>query len=287
MPTIAFLGLGAIGSRMARRLVENGRTLRVWNRSPQPIAALTRLGAVAAASPREAAEEADVVISMVADDAAARAVWLDPQSGAVQGLRAGSVAVESSTVTPAWIAELDAAVKGRGAALVDAPVSGSLPAAEAGQLLVLLGGDGAAVETVKEALAPLAAAFRHLGPSGRAARFKLALNHLLGAQIALMAEVLAGLANDGFDEKAAAELLAGSPIVSPAAANYGRQMAAGQHEKLFGVDLMAKDLRYALQVGAAKGVSSPIAEAALGVFERASNAGLGATNVSRVRTLYP
>jgi len=186
-----------------------------------------------------------------------------------------------------WIAELGAAVKTRGAALVDAPVSGSLPAAEAGQLLVLLGGDEAAVETVKEALAPLAAAFRHLGPSGRGARFKLALNHLLGAQIALMAEVLAGLANDGFDEKAAAELLAGSPIVSPAAANYGRQMAAGQHEKLFGVDLMAKDLRYALQVGAAKGVSSPIAEAALGVFERASQSGLGAANVSRVRTLYP
>jgi 3-hydroxyisobutyrate dehydrogenase len=287
MPTIAFLGLGAIGSRMARRLVENGRTLRVWNRSPQPIAALTRLGAIAAGSPREAAEEADVVVSMVADDTAARAVWLDPQSGAVQGLRAGAVAIESSTVTPAWIAELGAAVEARGAALVDAPVSGSLPTAEAGQLLVLLGGDEAAVEIVKEALAPLAAAFRHLGPSGRGARFKLALNHLLGAQIALMAEVLAGLANDGFDERAAAELLAGSPIVSPAAANYGRQMAAGQHDKLFGVDLMAKDLRYALQVGAANGVSSPIAEAALGVFERASKAGLGAANVSRVRTLYP
>jgi 3-hydroxyisobutyrate dehydrogenase len=287
MPTIAFLGLGAIGSRMARRLVENGRTLRVWNRSPQPIAALTRLGAIAAASPRQAAEEANVVVSMVADDTAARAVWLDPQSGAVQGLRAGAVAVESSTVTPAWIAELGAAVTARGATLVDAPVSGSLPTAEAGQLLVLLGGDEAAVEIVKEALAPLAAAFRHLGPSGRGARFKLALNHLLGAQIALMAEVLAGLANDGFDEKAAAELLAGSPIVSPAAGNYGRQMAAGQHDKLFGVDLMAKDLRYALQVDAANGVSSPIAEAALGLFERASRAGLGAANVSRVRTLYP
>jgi len=287
MPTIAFLGLGAMGSRMARRLIENGRTLRVWNRSPQPIAALTRIGAVAAASPREAAQEADIVVSMLADEAAARAVWLDPRSGAAEGLRAGSVAVESSTVTPAWIAELGAAITARGATLIDAPVAGSLPAAEAGQLLILLGGDEAAVETVKEALTPLAAAFRHLGPSGRGARFKLALNHLLGAQVALMAEVLAGLAADGFDESAAVEALAGAPVVSPAAANYGRQMAAGRHERQFGVDLMAKDLRYALQVGAAKGVKAPIAEAALGVFTAASKAGLGAANASSVRTLYP
>jgi 3-hydroxyisobutyrate dehydrogenase len=287
MPTIAFLGMGAMGSRMARRLLENGRTLTVWNRSPAPIAALTQLGAVAAASPRQAAEGADIVVSMVADDAAARAVWLDPRSGAAQGLRAGSIAVESSTVTPGWIAELGAAVEARGAALVDAPVAGSLPAAAAGQLLVLMGGDDAAVDKVKAALAPLAAAFRHLGPSGRGARFKLTLNHLLGAQIALMAEALAGLAADGFDEKAAAEALAGAPVVSPAAANYGRLMAAGQHDKLFGVDLMAKDLRYALQVGAAKGVKAPIAEAALGVFERASQSGLGDSNASSVRKLYP
>lgn len=286
MSTIAFLGLGAMGSRMARRLIENGRTLVVWNRSPQPIAELTRLGAVAAASPREAAERADIVVSMVADDAAARAVWLDPDSGALQGLRPGSTAIESSTVTPAWIAELGGAVAARGATLIDAPVAGSLAAVEAGQLLVLMGGDATAAEAVKEALAPLAAGFRHLGPSGRGARFKLALNHLLGAQIALMAEVLAGLAADGFDERAAAEALAGAPVVSPAAAGYGRLMAADKHDRQFGVDLMVKDLRYALKVGAAKGVNSPIAAAALAVFEQASQQGLGDANASSVRKVY-
>jgi len=287
MSTIGFLGLGAMGSRMARRLIENGRTLVVWNRSPQPVAALTALGASAAATPREAAEKADVVVTMVADDAAARAVWLDRQTGAAAGLRAGAIAVEMSTVTPAWIAELGAAVAARGAALVDAPVAGSLPAVEAGQLVVLMGGDAAAADKVKEALAPLAAGFRHLGPSGRGARFKLALNHLLGAQIALMAEVLAGLAADGFDEKVAAEALAGAPVVSPAAAGYGRLMAADKHDRQFGVDLMVKDLRYALKVSAAKGVKAPIAEAALAVFERASGAGLGEANASSVRKVYP
>ena len=287
MSTIAFLGLGAMGSRMARRLIENGRTLIVWNRSPQPVAALTALGASAAATPREAAEKADVVVTMVADDAAARAVWLDRQTGAAAGLRAGATAVEMSTVTPAWIAELGAAVAARGAALVDAPVAGSLPAVEAGQLVVLMGGDAAAADKVKEALAPLAAGFRHLGPSGRGARFKLALNHLLGAQIALMAEVLAGLAADGFDERAAAEALAGTPVVSPAAAGYGRLMAADKHDRQFGVDLMVKDLRYAQKVGAAKGVKAPIAEAALAVFECASGAGLGEANASSVRKVYP
>jgi len=287
MSTIAFLGLGAMGSRMARRLIEGGRTLVVWNRSPQPVAGLAELGARVAASPREAAEAADLVVSIVTDDEAARTVWLEPQAGAAQGLRAGAVAVEMSTVTPAWIAELGAAVKAHGATLVDAPVAGSLPAVEAGQLLVLMGGDAAAAEKVKEALAPLAAGFRHLGRSGRGVRFKLALNHLLGAQVALMAEVLSGLAADGFDEKAAVEALAGVPVVSPAAANYGRQMAAGQGERQFGVDLMAKDLRYALAAGAAKGVEAPIGRAALGVFERASQAGLGEANASSVRKLYP
>ena len=287
MSTIAFLGLGAMGSRMARRLVEHGRTLIAWNRSPQPLAALAALGARAAASPRQAAQDADLVISMVADDAAARAVWFDPHSGAAAGLKAGAVAVEMSTVTPAWIAELGAAVAARGAALVDASVAGSLPAVEAGQLLVLMGGDAAAAETVKEALAPLASGFRHFGPLGRGARFKLALNHLLGAQIALMAEVLAGLAADGFDEKAAAEALAGAPVVSPAAALYGRLMAADRHDRQFAVDLMVKDLRYALQVGDAKSVKSPIAAGALAVFEQASQAGLGEANASSVRKLYP
>jgi 3-hydroxyisobutyrate dehydrogenase len=121
--TIAFLGLGAMGSRMARRLLERGDKVRVWNRSPGPVEALADEGAEAGASPREAATGADAVITMVSDDHAARAVWLDPVSGGLAGLKPGALAIESSTVTRDWIAELNAAARARGVALVDAPVA--------------------------------------------------------------------------------------------------------------------------------------------------------------------
>jgi 3-hydroxyisobutyrate dehydrogenase-like beta-hydroxyacid dehydrogenase len=275
-----------MGSRMAKRLLGRGDAVKVWNRSPAAVEALVKEGAVAAASPAEAAKDADVVISMLSDDAAARAVWLDPNFGACATLRAGAFAIESSSVTPDWIAELGAKVLARGAALIDAPVAGSLPQAEAGQLVFLIGGEPDAVAAVKPTLAPLGAAFHHLGPSGRGARFKLAVNLLLGAQVACVAEVLGGLAADGFDERQAAELIAGSAVASPASANYARIMAERRPVKLFPVDLLAKDLGYAVKAMRARGLPSPIADATLSVFQEASAAGFGGENVTAVRKLF-
>ncbi|MGA9851128.1 MAG: NAD(P)-binding domain-containing protein, partial [Roseiarcus sp.] len=146
MDTVAFLGLGAMGSRMAQRLLGQGHTLKVWNRSPGPTEALAERGAVRAATPREAAAGADVVISIVSDDSAARSVWLDAEAGACAGLSRGALAVESSSVTPAWILELGAAVRAAGADLVDAQVTGSRPQAEAGQLIYMIGGEEAGFE---------------------------------------------------------------------------------------------------------------------------------------------
>jgi 3-hydroxyisobutyrate dehydrogenase len=284
--TIAFLGLGAMGSRMARRLLERGDKVRVWNRSPGPVEALADEGAEAGASPREAATGADAVITMVSDDHAARAVWLDPVSGALAGLKPGALAIESSTVTRDWIAELNAAARARGVALVDAPVAGSLPASANGQLVFLMGGKVEAVAKAREIVAPMGSAFLHVGPSGSGARFKLAVNLLLGAQVAVLAEILGGLAADGFDERQAAELLAGLPVASLAGANYARLMAARNDSLMFTVDLMAKDMDYAAQASAAKGLKAPIAEAARAAFQAASAAGLGAENVTSLRKLY-
>jgi 3-hydroxyisobutyrate dehydrogenase-like beta-hydroxyacid dehydrogenase len=284
--TIAFLGLGAMGSRMANRLLGRGDAVKVWNRSPAAAEALVNEGAVAAASPAEAAHDADIVITMLSDDSAARAVWLDPQNGACGAIKAGAVAIESSTVTTDWITELSAAVAARGAALVDAPVAGSLPQAEAGQLVFLMGGEADAIALAKAAAAPLGAAFHHLGPSGRGARFKLAVNLLLGAQVACVAEILGGLAADGFDERQAAELIAGSAVASPASANYARIMAERRSVRLFPVDLLAKDLGYAVKAMSARGLPSPIAEAAHGLFQKASATGFGAENITAVRNLF-
>ena len=282
--TIAFLGLGAMGSRMAKRLLGRGDAVRVWNRSPGPAEALAGEGATVAAKPRAAAQDADVVISMVSNDGAARAVWLD--AGALDGMKAGALAIESSTVTPDWIAELGRAAASRGIDLVDAPVSGSRPQAEGGQLVFIMGGEAAAVARAKEVAAPMGAAFPHVGALGHGARMKLAVNLLLGVQVACLAEILGGLAKDGFDERQVAELIAGSAVASPASANYARLMAERRETVMFPVDLMAKDLGYAVELAAARGVSAPMAEAALAAFRAASAAGHGGENVSSLRKIY-
>ncbi len=152
---VTFLGLGAMGSRMAANLVQAGYAVTVWNRSPRATEPLAAQGARVAETPLTAAQGAAFVISMVTDDAASAAVWLDPTVGALAGLDAGAVAIESSTVTPGWIDTLSAAVTGRGAQFIEAPVSGSLPQAEARQLVVLAGGEPGAFDAAAPILSAM------------------------------------------------------------------------------------------------------------------------------------
>jgi 3-hydroxyisobutyrate dehydrogenase len=286
MQTVAFLGLGAMGSRMAQRLLGQGHTLKIWNRSPAPAEALAKRGAVRAATPREAAAGADVVISIVSDDRAARSVWLDAETGACAGLSRGALAVESSSVTPAWILELGVAVRAAGAELVDAQVTGSRPQAEAGQLIYMIGGEEAGFERAREVLKPLGSAFYHIGPLGKGSTFKLAVNALFAAQQASVAELLAMLARNGIDEHTAVETLTHFPTLSPAMAGNARLMVERRTSPLFTIDLMAKDLGYALDVAWAAGAQAPIAEASHDVFEAAREKGFGGENISALRLLY-
>ncbi|MCP1659423.1 NAD(P)-dependent oxidoreductase [Neisseria perflava] len=135
MTKIAFLGLGAMGSRMALNLVKAGYALTVWNRTASACDELVAAGAKAASTPREAVQGAEFVISMVRDDEASRQVWLDDKTGALAALAKNAVAVESSTLTPDWIHELSTAMQIHGTAFLEAPVSGSRPQAAQGQLI--------------------------------------------------------------------------------------------------------------------------------------------------------
>ncbi|ASG19644.1 NAD(P)-dependent oxidoreductase [Nitrospirillum viridazoti] len=286
MSKVAFLGLGAMGARMAANLVRAGHAVTVWNRSPAATADLTALGATAAASPRAAAAGADFVITMVADDAASRAVWLDDRTGALGGLGKDAVAIECSTVSPAWATQLAAAVTATGAGFLEAPVVGSLPQAQDGKLIVLAGGERDAFDRAQPVLAPLAAAVRHVGPVGRGAAMKLAVNGLLGIQLAAWAEMMGFLGRAGFDGATALDVLTTLPVASPAAAGYARLMQAGDFAVRFPVDLMAKDFRYATQAADALKSDTPVADATLSVLERAREAGHGAENVSALIRLY-
>jgi 3-hydroxyisobutyrate dehydrogenase-like beta-hydroxyacid dehydrogenase len=279
---IAFLGLGAMGSRMAARLLAAGHDLAVWNRSPGAAQPLVEAGARLAATPREAAAGAALVFSMVTDDAAARRVWLAPGDGAAEGLVPGAVALECSTVTPGWVRELAAAVAVRGARLLDAPVAGSRLQAEAGQLVFMVGGEAAALEAAHPALAPLAARTLHVGAAGQGAVLKLALNALFAAQLASVAELLGYLRAEGFDAEEAAELLGGFPIVAPPLAGAARMMAARSTAPLFTIDLLEKDLGYLV----ASGRPLPAATASRALLREAQQAGLGSANVSGLAGLF-
>lgn len=286
MTRITFLGLGAMGRHMAARLIAAGHAVTVWNRSPEPARALRELGAVVAATPREAAEGAEVVLSMVFDDAASRAVWLEEAGGALGGLPAGAVAIESSTITPAWIAELGTALARRGVPLVDAPVAGSRPQAKAGQLIFMAGGTEAAVERVKPLLLAMGGAVHHVGPAGSGAWLKLAVNALFGTQVAAMAEQLSLLRSAGVDADRALAALKSMPVTSPAAAGAATLMLAGDFTPQAPVDLIAKDLGYAVQSAKVAGCDVPVTEAVAHRFELAQAAGHGGENLVAVYRLH-
>jgi len=283
--TIAFLGLGAMGARMAAHLLDAGHDVTVWNRSPGPADDLRQLGADVAETPREAAHRADLVIAMVTDDEASRAVWTGPV-GALAGLSPAAVAVESSTLTPGWVRELAGLVEERGARFLDAPVSGSRPQAEAATLVYLVGGDAEALDVARPAFEAMGKAVHHVGETGSGALVKLAVNALMGVGVAAAAELLAALRQSGVDEATAAEVIGATPAAAPVVATAMKLMASHTHDPLFPVDLLDKDLRYALHVAAEAETGAPMVSAARAQFERAAAAGLGEKNMTAVALLY-
>jgi 3-hydroxyisobutyrate dehydrogenase-like beta-hydroxyacid dehydrogenase len=281
---IAFLGLGAMGARMAARLLDAGHALTVWNRSDGPVGAFRDRAAVAA-TPREAAAGADLVIAMVTDDGASRAVWTGPD-GALAGLAEGAVAAEMSTLTPGWVREWAGLVAEAGGRPLDAPVSGSRPQAEGATLVVLVGGEGDALEAARPAFEAIGKSVQHVGGTGTGALVKLAVNALMGVGVAAAAELLAALRRSGIDETTAAEVIGATPAAAPVVATAMRLMADRAHDPLFPVELLDKDLRYALHVAAEAGSPAPLVAAARAQFEAAREAGLGGKNMTAVATLY-
>ncbi len=280
-PRVAFLGLGIMGGGMARRLLGAGIPLTVYNRNRARAEALVPLGARVAATAREAAAEADVVFSMVADDNASRAMWLG-ENGALAGAKKGAVLVECSTLSVEWVNDLALAAAHSGHDFVDAPVTGSKSQAAAGELNFIVGGSTAALDRIRPMLGPMSKSITHLGPTGSGALVKLINNFVCGVQVAAMAEALALVERSGIDRATALSVLLdgapGSPLVKVVTA----RMTAGDFTPNFLLKLMAKDLGYAVNEGAARGVSPATAVAALEVFQKAIAAGHGEKDMSAV-----
>jgi 3-hydroxyisobutyrate dehydrogenase-like beta-hydroxyacid dehydrogenase len=255
---VGFVGLGAMGSRMARRLLAAGHTVVGYNRTPERARALVGAGLEPAKSPRAVAERAEVVFSMVADNAALRSVALG-EDGIVAGLRPDAVYVESSTVSPAVTREIGAAVAARGASMLDAPVSGSTITVEQGQASFQVGGDAAALDRVRPYLAAIGSGgITHVGPLGLAKTMKVATNLGLAVQMLAFSEAVLLAEKAGIPRERAVEALLKSVVASPMVKYRGPFVVGGMpRDAWFPVPMIQKDLQLALDQGRAVGVPLP------------------------------
>jgi 3-hydroxyisobutyrate dehydrogenase len=280
-PKIAFLGLGLMGTEMARRLLGAGHSVTVYNRSPARAEGLVSAGAKPATTPCDAAAGAEIVITMLADDAASRGVWLG-DNGALAGASRGALLIESSTVSVDWVKELAVAAKEKGCELLDAPVTGSRPQAAAGELNFLVGGSDGAVTRARPILELMGKSITHLGPTGSGALVKLINNFVCGVQVAAIAEALAMIERTSLDHaKALAVLTSGAPG-SPLVKTLSGRMTAHDFTPNFPLKLMAKDLAYAQREADAYNVDLTTAAAAKEVFHRAIEAGFGDKDFSAI-----
>lgn len=271
---VAVIGLGAMGSRIARRWLDAGHALHVWNRSPEKAGPLVAAGATAAVSPAEATARADVAVTMVADPTALADVTEGPD-GVVAGVRDGAIVVEMSTVGPAAIARLRATLRPE-VDLVDAPVLGSLSEVEAGTLRIFVGGTEESYERVRPVLEVLGSPL-HAGNLGSGAAAKLVANSTLFGALGVLGEALALADSLGLDRSTAFDVLAATPIAAQAERRRA-SLETGEYPHRFHLRLALKDAGLVVSAGE----DLRLAEAARSWLAEAEAAGLGDADYSRV-----
>lgn len=248
MANLGFVGLGVMGGRMAKRLLEAGHTITGYNRTRSKADWLLEAGMQWGESPRVVAEVADVTLSMVANTTALHAVTGGP-NGVLAGLGPGKIYVDMSTVSPAASRELAAQVATKGAQMLDAPVSGSVITLEQGKLSIMVGGDPTAFERVKPILEDIGPKVTHVGRNGLAATMKIATNLSLAVQMLAFSEGLLLAEKSGIRRETAVEVLVNSVIASPMVKYRGPFVLGMPDEAWFDVNMMQKDMNLALELG--------------------------------------
>jgi 3-hydroxyisobutyrate dehydrogenase len=274
MSTIGFVGLGAMGSRMALNLHQAGHKLCVWNRDRTKLTPLLDKGIATADSPAAVARDAELVVSMVADDIASREVMLGA-SGVVGAAAPGAIVIDSSTNSPALAREIAAAAARRGVAYLDAPVLGSIAQAQNRELVFVVGGEQAAFDQAQPVLAAMGRLARRVGPSGAGATLKLVNNMLTGSVTAALVEAAQVAEAAGLDRAAVSEILgegaAGSRLVKTKLPKIFQRDFTPQ----FQLELMEKDLRYFVALAQEVDRAVPLAALVRSQFHAARRAQLG------------
>ena len=282
---VAVLGLGKMGIGMASRLASAGHALTVYNRTGSRAEPLAKLGARVADSPRSAAQNADIIIGMTADDESSRCMWLG-ENGALAAENApDALAIECSTLSHDWVLELAGHVRGRGFRYVDSPVTGLPDAAAAGTLTLLVGAEAADLDAARPVFASLAARVLHFGAVGQGTVYKLMVNLLGAVQIASAAEGLALAEAAGLDSRLVADAVASGQAASPQVVRNLRRFVAADHSGAavnFTPALRLKDVEYALRLARRLGTSHAFGEVAARLYRRLCDGGYAADNESRI-----
>lgn len=261
---LGFIGLGHLGSRIAARLVAAGFPVTVFNRDPEKTKALAALGAEVAPDPRQLADRVDVVLSCLADRAAVESVYFGT-NGVLRTARPGTVIIEMSTVAPETSQKLYQDAHQLGISVLDVPISGSTPAAEAGTLTLFGGGDRQTFEDASPIFAAIAKQWFYMGRSGSGAAMKLVVNALLGLGMQAVAEAAALGQKLGLPREALFDTLAKTAVIAPALTGKLATARQGDYAPQFPVRLMSKDFGLILAAAAQLDVSMPATERAAAV----------------------
>jgi 3-hydroxyisobutyrate dehydrogenase-like beta-hydroxyacid dehydrogenase len=268
---VAVIGLGVMGHGMAGQILAHGHELTVYNRTAGRAADLRERGALVAATPREAAQAADAVLIMVSNDQALHDVASGPD-GFLSSLGAGALVLQMSTVGPETTAWLQRETTARGAELVDGPVLGSLPEANAGRLWILAGGDESTIERARPVLESVGQAVYHVGPIGQGTRLKLCSNMITAGLVAALAEGMALLESLNLDPALYIRVIKDADLASRVWGGKATLMMQRDFAPRFSLDNMSKDVSLALQMARDAGFDLPQGAATLATLLRGAEA---------------
>jgi len=269
--TIGFVGTGLMGRGMARSLIRKGHALRVYNRTRAKAEEVAQLGAQVAASPAEAARDADVVISMLADPKAVADCFEGPH-GILGALKKGAVVIDSSTVSPPTTQKMAEQVRARGGQMLDAPVFGSKNEAENGALGFIVGGDRAVFDSVQDVLSCLGKS-TYMGPSGMGATAKLVVNLVIAGELQAFHEGMVMATKAGLDPDLMYGVLMNSRAKAGIFEMKGPNILKRDFSTFFPLRLMDKDMRLALETAESLRLSMPLVQAVKEVLGACVTAG--------------
>ncbi|MCT2193803.1 NAD(P)-dependent oxidoreductase [Paenibacillus phoenicis] len=285
MKTIGFIGLGTMGAPMASNLLRAGYPVTVFNRTASKAAPLAELGAAVAPSPKEAAAGADVVITMVSNDDSIAEVY-EGENGVLAGIRPGTTVIDCSTISPALVQRLAKQVAALGGAFLDAPVTGSSPAAIDGTLVFMVGGSAETLAQVTDLFDTMGKKVLHMGDNGSGAVAKLAHNTIVGINNLALAEGFAIAAKSGLPADRFLELVQLGSAGSKAAELKGRKIIEHDFTNQFSLALMLKDLKLASALTDGSGIPAPMLNLAKSLFQAGQTQGFGDEDLSSIVKVY-